>query len=458
MRTNTAAAGTYTPVLTHEGGQADRITPYKELRRSVLSCLLWENGFYEKGNATAARIAQLCADPKVSPGEIATLAIEAREAMKLRHVPLYLAVELSKRKGAGPLVAATLETVIQRADELAEVLSIYWKEKPVKNGRRTGGAISHRGIKTGLARAFQKFDEYRLAKYDRENAVKLRDALFLCHAKPKDEAQDALWKRLKDGTLAVPDTWEVELSAGKDKKATFERLLTEKKLGGMAVLRNLRNMTEAGVAEDLIRERLEKGIERALPFRFVTAARIVPRLEDSLERGMLHAIDGLPKLAGKTGLLIDVSLSMDARLSAKGETTRVDAACGLAILVRELCEQSVIATFSDKVVEIPPRRGFALRDAVIRSQPHSGTHLRAALLALSKHFAWKDCDRLIVITDEQSADGILPMNGNAYCVNVGTDKNGVSYSHGWSHIDGWSEHVIDYIREIEAEQVTSVEA
>ena len=66
--------------------------------------------------------------------------------------------------------------------------------------------------------------------------------LFLVHAKPKDDSQAALWKRLVDGELATPDTSEVELSAGKDKKETFERLLLEGKLGGLAVLRNLRNM------------------------------------------------------------------------------------------------------------------------------------------------------------------------------------------------------------------------
>lgn len=450
MRSNTAVS--YAPQKTHEGGPADRISPYKELRRTVLACLLWESGFYETGDSTAARIAELCA--KVEPQQIAALAVEARENMKLRHVPLFLAVQLSKHKGSGALVAATLESIIQRADELAEVLAMYWRDKPQKNGRRTGGAISHRGIKTGLAKAFGKFDEYHLAKYaNRPSAVKLRDALFVCHGKPKDEAQADLWKRLIAGTLESPDTWEVELSAGKDKKATFERLLTEKKLGGMAVLRNLRNMQESGVPEDLIRERLEKGIERALPFRFITAARYAPQLEDSLEKGMLRAIEGLPKLQGKTGLLIDVSGSMDALLSAKGETTRIDAACGVGILARELCDQALIATFSDSVVEIPARRGFALRDAILQSQVHNGTYLSKAIVALHTRRAWQEVDRLIVVTDEQSADGIPTMVGGkpCYCINVATDKNGVSYSKGWQHLDGWSEHCLDYIREFEAD-------
>jgi hypothetical protein len=62
---------------------------------------------------------------------------------------------------------------------------------------------------------------------------------------------------------------------------------------------------------------------RALPFRFVTAARHAPKLEDALEKAMLKGIAGLEKLSGSTGLVIDVSGSMSYRLSKKGETTRM---------------------------------------------------------------------------------------------------------------------------------------
>src|SRR5437667_7747337 len=181
--------------------------------------------------------------------------------------------------------------------------------------------------------------------------VKLRDVPFLCHAKPKDEAQAALWKKLVENTLESPDTWEVALSAGKDKRENFERLLREGKLGGMAVLRDLRLMLASGVDPKLVRERLDQGVARALPFRFVTAARYAPRLEDALEKAMLKGIAGFAKLAGSTGLVVDVSGSMNYKLSKKGQTTRMDAASGLAILLREKAEDFSIATFSDACVE-----------------------------------------------------------------------------------------------------------
>ena len=429
------------PVRTHEGAVAQKVDAKHELRRSVLTCLLWEDTFYEKGNDIAKRIAELVAKNK--PEDVAALACEARDKMQLRHAPLFLVRELARRKGAGPLVAESLETVIQRADELGEFVALYWKEKKQPLSA---------GAKRGLARAFTKFDAYQLAKYDRDAVVKLRDVLFLCHAKPKDAEQAAVWKKLVENTLEPPDTWEVALSAGKDKRENFERLLREGKLGGMAVLRNLRLMWAAGVDPKLIRERLDKGVARALPFRFVTAARHAPKLEDAIEKAMLKGIAGLEKLAGSTGLVVDVSGSMNYKLSKKGETTRMDAAAGLAILLREKAEDFSIATFSDACVELPTRRGFALRDAIVGSQAHSGTYLKRALSHLAEKGEWQKLDRLIVITDEQSHDGILPAwTPRAYVVNVAPYKHGVSYGNRWTHIDGWSERIVDYIAAIEAE-------
>jgi 60 kDa SS-A/Ro ribonucleoprotein len=429
------------PVRTHEGAVAQKVDTKRELRRSVLTCLLWEDTFYEKGNDIAKRIAELVAKNK--PEDVAALACEAREKMQLRHAPLFLVRELARRKGTGPLVAESLETVIQRADELGEFVALYWKEKKQPLSA---------GAKRGLARAFTKFDAYQLAKYDRDAVVKLRDVLFLCHAKPKDAEQAAVWKKLVENTLEPPDTWEVALSAGKDKRENFERLLREGKLGGMAVLRNLRLMWAAGVDPKLIRERLDKGVARALPFRFVTAARYAPKLEDAIEKAMLKGIAGLEKLAGSTGLVVDVSGSMNYKLSKKGETTRMDAATGLAILLRVKAEEFSIATFSDSCVELPPRRGFALRDTIVSSQAHSGTYLKRALSQLTEKDEWRKLERLIVITDEQSHDGILPAwTPRAYVVNVAPYKHGVSYGNRWTHIDGWSERIVDYLAAIEAE-------
>ena len=422
------------PLRTHEGAPAVVISSEAQLRRSVLACMLWEDQFYEDGATIAERIATLV--PQVEAAKVAALAVEAREKMKLRHAPLLLVREMARYATHRGLVAETLARVIQRADELAEFLVIYWKD-----GRQPLSAQ----VKKGLAAALTRFDAYALAKYDRAGAVKLRDVLFLTHAKPLTAEQALTWRQLVEGTLPSPETWEVRLSRGEQKRKVWESMLIENRLGALALLRNLRNMQAAGVDPELVRYALEVvRVERVLPFRFIAAARHAPQWEPWIEQAMFASLGGQVRLAGKTVLLVDVSGSMDAKLSARSEMVRMDAAAGLAVLLREIAEEVSIYTFSDALRAVPARRGFALRDAIVHSQPHGSTQLGRALNELHERG-----DRLIVITDEQSHDRVpAPKCGRGYVVNVASFRNGVGYG-AWTHIDGWSEAIIKYIRSIE---------
>ena len=105
------------PVRTHEGAAAQKVEAKSELRRAVLTCLLGEDTFYEKGSDIAKRVAGLAGENKPEP--VAGLARDARDKMRLRHAPLFLVRELARRKGAGTLTAETLEHVIQRATNSA---------------------------------------------------------------------------------------------------------------------------------------------------------------------------------------------------------------------------------------------------------------------------------------------------------------------------------------------------
>lgn len=438
------------------GAKAAIINPQLQLRRAVLSCMLWEDTFYEEGSSIAERIKLLvhANDPQV----VAELAVLARTKMKLRHVPLLLLKELASHKNKGKIqLSAYITMCIQRADELAEFLSIYWQD---------GRCPIAGQVKKGLAKAFNKFSEYDLAKYNRDEEIKLKDVLFLCHAKPKDEEQAALWKRLIEGKLAVPDTWEVELSAGKDKKETFEHLINEKKLGALAMLRNLRNMKEARVSEDVVFKGLEQmKTERVLPFRFITAATYAPQWEDKIEEAMLKCLSLQEKLPGKTVLVVDVSGSMygHGNISRRSEITRVDAACALAVLIREISVRASIyatagndGTMIHQTKLVPSRRGFALKDVIQKDMKDElgggGIFLKQCLDYI--YALEKDVDRIIVITDEQDCDKKCnPATANAfgknnYLINISVEKNGIGYGK-WTHIDGFSEAVIDYIRESE---------
>ena len=424
------------PVFTHEGTPAfGHLRPEQQLRRSVMSCLLWEDEFYEDSQSIAARI--MAAALATAPETLAAIAIEARDVFNLRHAPLLLLEALSISGKGKPLVADTVARVIQRVDELAEMVTLHHKLGTKR--------MIPAQMRKGLARAFGKFNEYALAKYDRDGAVKLRDVLRLVRPTPKDEEQSALWKRVKDRTLAAPDTWEVALSGGGDKKETFERMLRDGTLGYLALLRNLRNMAQADVDPDLVKAAIvarKGGAQRVFPFRYIAAARAAPQFEPALDQALIEAISEMKPLVGKTIVLVDVSGSMDDKLSAKSDMTRIDAGAALAAI----CPGDVrMFSFSERLVEVAPRRGMAGVDAIRGSQRHGGTYLGAAIQALNEH----KHDRLIVITDEQSHDKVPePRAKLAYMINVASAKNGVGYGR-WTHIDGFSEGVLRYIGEHE---------
>jgi 60 kDa SS-A/Ro ribonucleoprotein len=432
MRTNAIRSG----ATTYEGGPASPMNPLQALRRSALSCLLWENEFYESGCSIADRIRTLC--EKVPASEIASLAIEARSKFHLRHAPLMLLVSLIA-KGRGAMVSDAIAEVIQRPDEMCELLSLYWQDarKPLSNQ-----------LRKGLAKAFGKFNAYSLAKYNqRDREVRLRDVLFLSHAKPASPEQAEAWKKLIDGTLESPDTWEVSLSKGADKRETFERLLRERKLGYLALLRNLRNMEQAGCDRDLIRDAIlsRRGAERVLPFRYVAAARAAPSFDAWLDTAMLASLLDVPMLGGRTIILVDVSGSMHSPLSARSDMCRIDAAAALASIVN--CEDLRVFTFSNQVVEVAPRRALSGVDAIIRSQDAGGTYLGRAVEEINR----LPHDRLVVVTDEQTADSVPgPTAGVAYMINVASYQRGCSLGGGWHRVDGWSEGVIRWMAEIES--------
>jgi 60 kDa SS-A/Ro ribonucleoprotein len=98
------------------------------------------------------------------------------------------------------------------------------------------------------------------------------------------------------------------------------------------------------------------------------------------------------------------------------------------------------------VKKIPPRRGFALRDAIVSSQPHSGTWLGKAVTEVDKAG-----DRLIVFTDEQSHDEVPAPKGRGYLVNVASYQHGVGNGP-WRRVDGFSEAVIAWIAASEEAQ------
>lgn len=417
-------------------------TYLQDLERTVSTCLLWENSFYQSGQSIAQNIADLCL--KVSPVQISELAVKTRNDLKLRHVPLFLAVQLAKRADLSvadrQLIAMTLPQVIQRPDEMGEFLSLYMGDR-----RQPLSAQ----VKKGLALTYPKFSAYQLAKWNREAKYTLKDIMFLTHPKPKDAVQAEVWKKLVAGTLESPETWEVRLSRGEDPKHVWSSMLTKKAngfrdLGYMALLMNLRNINAAGVDQSLVESAILDGapLSKALPLRFVNAAEHAPMYKDVLSAALQSV--ALGTLEGGTAVVIDVSGSMNGRVSEKSSLSRWQAAAVLGILIQTVCKDSALFSFSNRVEYISKARGLDVIEAVNHSQPHGGTRLRDALRRVK--LSTRGLSRVVVITDEQSQDGIEPpWVQHSYLINVASYTQKLDTDQGWKRLSGWSERVIDWI-------------
>jgi 60 kDa SS-A/Ro ribonucleoprotein len=484
------------PIYNHGGSISSRFTPEQELRRTVMSCMLWEDNFYENGERVADRIAKLI--EQVPLPVAVRIAREASQKMYLRHVPLFMTALIAKYH-SGPkgqknvptppssagMISELVTDVVTRVDSIMELISLIGTVNNLPLKRKSGDtttktvrkALSAQ-IRKGLAKAFLKFDEYQFAKYQQNNsnlAVSLKDAYFLVH--PQDRGTNAEqrelynkivgWKKDKKWekkvgknkdkirdlelqekiALSVPNTWEARLSAGENSKEVFTNLLQEEKLGYMALLRNLRNMQKAEVDENLIRDAIlkRKGAHRVLPFRYLKAAQFAPGMFQEIDTSFKACIENLPKLPGKTLAMIDVSGSMIGdKVSEKSDMDRLDAAATLAAVIPS--DRLDIYTFSSKCVQVPTIRGLALIDRIKTSQVNGSTQLGHALSSIdaSKY------DRIIIVTDEQATDRVvLPPVANGYVINVGVYQNGLQYKKNWIAISGFSENVFAYIHEYE---------
>lgn len=368
-------------VINHEGAKAYTLTPELELYSAVVTAGLSDT-FYEKADTRLARIQDLML--KNDPEFVAKLAIYARTEMYMRSVPMVLAVELAKLNSGNGLVAKTVNGVVQRADEITEILAYY----QMANGRTGVKKLNKlsKQVQKGLSESFNRFDEYQFAKYNRDADIKLRDALFIVHPKAKDEAQQAVFNRIAANELAVPYTWETELSAlgqlnyenEKAKAAAFkakwEELIDSNKLGYMALMRNLRNILDANVSAAHVRkvcaylsDETAVAKSKQLPFRFLAAYREVKILSseyvtmvlNALEDAVVASVKNLKGFDEETRVLIacDVSGSMQKPVSAKSKVLLFDIGLMLGMLMQSKCKLVATGMFGDrwKVINMPNR-------------------------------------------------------------------------------------------------------
>jgi 60 kDa SS-A/Ro ribonucleoprotein len=388
------------------GGESYKQSSELELISILLTSFVGES-FYESSNETLMRLRKIL--PKVDPKFAAKAAIFARDQFGMRSITHALAGEIAKYSSGMSWTKNFYDKVIVRPDDMTEIMSYY-----IHNNTDRSNPKFPNSLKKGFASAFNRFDDYQIAKWKSSNKdLKLVDVVNLVHPIPTQKNKESLSK-LISGDLKNESTWEAMLSeAGQNvtdenelsenKSAVWESLLQEKKIGYFALLRNLRNIIQqSGDSVDMACEMLieEKLISksRVLPFRFKTAYDEIYKIaNDSKSRRVLIAIEealnrsisNVPKFDGETLVVIDVSGSMSGRPS------EIASLFGAIIAKKNTCD---VMTFSNRANYV----NYNPNDSVvsIRNSFHfsgGGTNFKDIFKVANKPYK-----RVIILSDMQS--------------------------------------------------------
>ena len=337
-----------------DGHVAFSMKDKEKLVTQVLTTFFNESKFYGDNSKELVETAERVA--KKEPKFISNLAAYARKEYHLRSVAHVLTCIVANAVESKPYIRRTVDAVVERADDLTEILACYitMYGKPIPNG-----------LKKALGANLKRFNEYALSKYNGgQKAVKFKDILRLTHVKPDNKEQEELFKKVLDDKLETATRWETELAAKGNTKEVWEGLIENNQVGYMAMLRNFRNILNAQPDNiqkvyDKLSNENEVRRSKQLPFRFYSAYREVSKLPnttnkvlDVLEKAISHSVANTPKLKGKTIIAFDKSGSMSSRISAKSDVTCFDIAKLLAVLASKICDEYIVYAFYNDLYKV----------------------------------------------------------------------------------------------------------
>jgi hypothetical protein len=448
----------------HAGGAGFTRDVRSELYLTAVTNMVGEDTFYETGDKRDDRYAALVRQVAVSdPDWLYRFIGWLRNKANMRSASVVAAAEAVHARLEAGLTDQVLTTpdnmpignkhfipqAMARADEPGEFLA-YWT---AMYGRGTTLGLP-KPVKRGLELAVQNlFNEYAYAKYGQAgDGYGLARVVDLVHAKPKapwqgelfEHALNELHKRDKPipehlymlqerakflgmpqaerkAFLERPGATEVLSQAGITWEAVsgwlggpltasfWESLIPT--MGYMALLRNLRNFEKAGISKSVrkaVQERLADPAQvaksRQFPFRFLSAYRAVEGdwWNEALSDALDASVGNLPKLRGKTLVLVDTSGSMRSPISQKSSVSHVDIGGLFGVALAKAGMDVDLYGFADGVFQHDlPKGGSILKgiqsfDRKIGSVGH-GTETVKSLKA-----AWNGHDRVILISDMQA--------------------------------------------------------
>lgn len=492
--------------------------PEQELFEIAVSTLYGNDTYYESTNDKVVRLRGLV-DKLVIAGRaefVANVAVFARKTMLIRTMPIVLIVELARAiRDANERIDKTIVALKagSRKPPKAELLSLESRYIRLDGLKDAIAAIIERvdgmtelyaysltvfktkgnvplAIKKGVAKAMNKFDEYQYAKYDTSGAVKLKDILRIVHPTPKDEVQSTIFAKIMKNELATPQTWETELSMNGQKKgdeklspkALWEKLLAVKgkgEVGYMAVLRNLRNIVEAGVNQDTLNTVIKKltnpeqiAKSKQFPFAFMRAAKALDDKFGTAYYGSASMLNGNAAKAQVLNALVEcleISLGNLPMVAESGMLLVIDCsgsmqgapfetACLLAAAAlksNRLAPNCEVIMFSDYAKIVPVRRQdsiMTIYEKLLASNFGGGTNMQSALDMVPK-LGFKP-DLVFCLSDMQvnqlqgtnAANRVFAQNTIKVAFNLSAyASTPMSELDGWMQLAGWSEKIFQFV-------------
>ena len=475
----TVSPGTKTENLA--GGAAYTQSAKSELVSLVLTSFV-QDDFYRKQQGQLKRLQELLAG--VDPLFAAKTAVYARHKFGMRSITHIIAGEMSKLGAGEPWVRRFYDKVVARPDDITEILAYYLS---IAQTNANGKKKIAKSVQAGLAKAFEKFDGYQLAKYRGEGKrPSLVDAVNLLHPVPVEKNKEALEKLIK-GELRTEGTIESVMSAAGEvegtqeekleaKKEALSEIVKTRKIGYFALLRNLRNILQTApeVAADayamLTNVKLIKN-SKVLPFRYYAAYKEISQMGGQLSREAMAQLDtaigiaceNVPALPGKTVVFLDVSGSMNQATSEKSDM-RVNeiAAVFAASLAKKLNCDIIIFDDTAREMSYNPKDSFMTLVQKLKFNGGS-TNFHAPFKYITDNK--RKYDRIIILSDMQGWVGYYtPVHDyNQYCATLGVKPNVVSWDlKGYGTVQfpesnvfllaGWSEKLLDVLSRLEQDK------
>jgi len=411
--------------------------PQGELYEALLQAFS-EGGLYDQPAEEIRRVRELIREN--DPAFAAGLAIYLRESLQLRSLSFVLTAELAILHGYAEWTCQLAQRIVREAGELPEWLDHYTRALGL--GLWGPGAVPGIGglkklrlpakLRKSLAPLFNHLDEYRFARYSREEQARIRQAFVLIRPSANGKAQQVVFDKIRRDEIPVRSTWATEWKALQQQSYDSPELrcsmlrdkwkegISSFRMGYPALLENLQPILAAGVSGKILKLAAEYignaaavAGSRPSPLRLLAAYRKlkgrreggVALLLEALEQAAVHSATQLAGLDADSRVVIamDVSNSMKQPLKEGSGIQRYDVGPLLAHLLKGRTRLLVAGIIGNtwKRVDLNAPGILAGVDPFHRREGEAGYAINATLVIQDLLKKGQVVDQVMIFTDCQ---------------------------------------------------------